>query len=285
MSRLQDRVVLITGAARGQGRSHAVRLAQEGATIIATDLCQQMKSVPYPLANEQDLAKTQALVEEAGQECLAIKADARDETAMRDVVDEAMSRFGKIDVLVVNHGISVAKNWDEWTSSDWDDVISTDLTSVWTTTRQVIPHMVAAKSGSIILTSSVSGLLGQTGLLPYTAAKHGVVGLMRALSASLGEHWIRVNAICPGNTATDMVLNDHVAELFSGGKPGYSFKDLEVPMQAMNLLPIPWVESVDISNAILWLASDEARYVTGVALPVDAGMFNTPRGREAARTG
>lgn len=278
MPRLEGRVAIITGAGRGQGRSHAVRLAEEGATIIATDLCEQMDSLGYSLASEEDLAETKSLVEATGQKCLAIKADARDGAAMQEVADTALANFGKIDVLVVNHGIAMTKNWDEWTNADWDDILDSDLRSVWITVRPVIPHMVEAKSGSIILTSSVSGLLGQSGLLPYTAAKHGVVGLMRGLSASLGEHWIRVNAICPGNVATDMILNDHVRNAVSGGNPDYTFKDLEFPMRAMNLLPLPWVEPVDISNAVLWLASDEARFVTGVALPVDAGMFNTPRG-------
>ncbi|AZG46238.1 mycofactocin-coupled SDR family oxidoreductase [Gordonia insulae] len=278
MSRLEGKVAVITGAGRGQGRSHAVRLAEEGATIVASDLCEQMNSLGYSLASEEDLAQTASLVEAAGSKCLAIKADARDESAMHAVADAAMENFGKIDVLIVNHGIAMAKNWDGWTGSDWDDVIDSDLKSVWTSVRPVIPHMVAAQSGSIVLTSSVSGLLGQAGLLPYTAAKHGVVGLMRGLSASLGEHWIRVNAICPGNVATDMILNDHVVGAFSGGNPDFTIKDMEFPMRAMNLLPVPWVETVDVSNAVLWLASDEARFVTGVALPVDAGMFNTPRG-------
>ncbi|MGE0215615.1 mycofactocin-coupled SDR family oxidoreductase [Mycolicibacterium sp.] len=278
MKRLAGKVALVTGAARGQGRAHAVRLAQEGATIIATDLCEQMDNVGYALASEEDLRETERLVEEHDQRCMAVKADARDADRMEEVVAQAINEFGRIDVLAVNHGILIAESWDNWNQKDWNDTIDTNLTGVWNATRPVLPHMVAQNSGSIIFTASVSGLLGQVGMLPYNAAKHGVVGLMRSLSATMGPYNVRVNTVCPGNVGSPMLLNDMVATMFAGGAPGATVEDIKFPAQAMNLLPVPWVEPVDVSNAVLFLASDEARYITGINLTVDAGFFNTPRG-------
>ena len=278
MLRLAGRVALVTGAARGQGRAHAVRLAEEGADIVATDLCEDMASVGYDLATEDDLKETTRLVEALDRRCVSIKADSRDIEVMEKVTETAMSELGRIDVLVVNHGILIMRSWDEWTQGDWQDLLDTNLTGVWNATRPVLPHMVAAGSGSIIFTASVSGLLAQVGMLPYNAAKHGVVGLMRSLSATMGPHNIRVNTVCPGNVGSPMLLNDMVATAFAGGAPGATVEDIRFPAQAMNLLPVPWVEPVDVSNAVLFLASDEARYVTGVNLPVDAGFLNTPRG-------
>lgn len=278
MKRLAGKIALITGAARGQGRAHAVRLAAEGATIIATDLCEQMDNVGYPLSTEDDLRETERLVEEQDQRCVAIKADARDFAQMENVVARTIDEFGRIDVLAVNHGILIAEPWDQWTEKDWTTVIDTNLTGVWNSTRPVLPHMVEQGSGSIIFTASVSGLLGQVGMLPYNAAKHGVVGLMRSLAATMGPHNIRVNTVCPGNVGSPMLLNDMVATMFAGGAPGATIDDIKFPAQAMNLLPVPWVEPVDVSNAVLFLASDEARYITGTNLTVDAGFFNTPRG-------
>lgn len=278
VGRLAGKVALITGAARGQGRSHAVRLAEEGATIVATDLCEQLDNVGYPLATPEDLKDTVRLVEKHDQRCLAIKADARDRQQMDDVVTRAIAEFGKIDILAVNHGILIAEPWDQWSDRDWNDVIDTNLNGVWNATRPVLPHMVEQGSGSIIFTASVSGLLAQVGMLPYNASKHGVVGLMRSLAATMGPHNIRVNTVCPGNVGSPMLLNDMIASMFAGGDPDATIDDIRFPAQAMNLLPIPWVEPVDVSHAVLFLASDEARYITGTNLTVDAGFFNTPRG-------
>lgn len=255
-----------------------MRLAEEGATVIATDLCEQMDNVGYPLATEEDLKETQRLVEEQDQRCVAVKADARDAKAMDEVVADAIDEFGRIDVLAVNHGILIAEPWDQWTDRDWNTVIDTNLNAVWNSTRPVLPHMVAQGSGSVIFTASVSGLLGQVGMLPYNAAKHGVVGLMRSLAATMGPHNVRVNTVCPGNVGSPMLLNDMIASMFTGGDPNATLDDIRFPAQAMNLLPVPWVEPVDVSNAVLFLASDEARYITGTNLVVDAGFFATPRG-------
>ncbi|GAA5167981.1 MULTISPECIES: mycofactocin-coupled SDR family oxidoreductase [Amycolatopsis] len=278
MGRLAGKVALITGAARGQGRAHAVRLAEEGATIIATDLCEQLDNVGYPLATPADLEETARLVEKQDQACLAVKADARDAQQMAAVVAQAIAEFGKIDILAVNHGILIAEPWDQWTEHDWNTVIDTNLNGVWNATRPVLPHMVEQGSGSVIFTASVSGLLAQVGMLPYNASKHGVVGLMRSLAATMGPHNVRVNTVCPGNVGSPMLLNDMIAKMFSGGAADATIDDIRFPAQAMNLLPVPWVEPVDVSNAVLFLASDEARYITGTNLTVDAGFFTTPRG-------
>ena len=237
-----------------------------------------MDNVGYALATEDDLRETERLVEKHDQRCIAVKADSRDAIQMGDVVAQTIAEFGRIDVLTVNHGILIAEPWDKWTEKDWNDVIDTNLTGVWNSTRPVLPHMVEQGAGSIIFTASVSGLLGQVGMLPYNAAKHGVVGLMRSLSATMGPYNVRVNTVCPGNVGSPMLLNDMVATMFAGGAPGATVDDIKFPAQAMNLLPVPWVEPVDVSNAVLFLASDEARYITAINLPVDAGFFNTPRG-------
>jgi (+)-trans-carveol dehydrogenase len=278
MGRIEGKVALITGGARGQGRSHAIRLAEEGARIVVTDICGQIDTVPYPMATEEDLAETVRQVEALDQPCLAIKADARDQAAMEAAVQEAVDRFGRIDVLAVNHGVAMVKGWDEWTPQEWKDMLDTDLLSVWISTRAALPHMIENGGGSVVITASASGLQSQLGLLPYMAAKWGVVGLTKSLAAEMAEHWVRVNAVCPTNVASPMLHNEAVITLFNGGREDSTIEDMKFPATATNLLPIPWVEPVDISNAVLFLASDEARYITGFAMPVDAGMSNQTPG-------
>jgi SDR family mycofactocin-dependent oxidoreductase len=277
MGRLDGKVALITGAARGQGRSHAVTLAREGAQIVATDLCEQIESVPYALATQADLDETVRLVEDLDQRALGIKADARSSDQMRAAVEETVSEFGRLDILVVNHGTVIPVGWEQMTDDIWDEQIETLLSAVWRTTRAAIPQMIEQGGGSIVFTSSVAGLTGYYSMAAYTAAKHGVIGLMRALSADLAPSWIRVNAVCPTNVATPLLHNQTMLDLFTG-KPGATVEDMAWPAQTMNLLPIPWVEPEDVSNAVLFLASEESRYMTGVALPVDAGLLNQPPG-------
>jgi SDR family mycofactocin-dependent oxidoreductase len=278
MGRVDGKVVLITGAARGQGRSHAVTLAAEGASIIAIDICDQIASVPYAMATQADLDETVRLVEALDRRCLGIKADCRSSEQMKSVVDAAIAEFGRIDILSVNHGIFSINPWDEVTGEEWDDTIATDLTGVWRATRPVIPHMIEQGAGAIVFTSSGAGLSSVRRMGPYLAAKHGVIGLMRWLAAELAPHWIRVNAICPGNVATPMVHNPQVLSVFSGGKADATVDDAAFAAQAMSLLPIPWLQPEDISRALLFLACDEARYITSFAMPVDAGYLIQPPG-------
>jgi SDR family mycofactocin-dependent oxidoreductase len=274
--RVEGKVAFITGAARGQGRSHAIRLAQEGADIIAVDICGQVESVPYPMSTQEDFAQTVKEVEALDRRIIATQADVRDLTALKRALDDGVAQLGRLDIVSANAGVVSFGRIDELPEQTWQDMIDTNLTGVWHTAKAAISHLKAGgRGGSIILTNSVAGLRGTENTGHYVSAKHGVVGLMRTLARELAPDMIRVNSVHPTNVNTDMFNNDTTYELFA---PDLEVKDrtterLTERFVAMNALPIPWVEPVDISNAVLWLASDESRYITGVALPVDAGTL------------
>jgi (+)-trans-carveol dehydrogenase len=277
MSRLTSKVALITGGARGMGRAHAIRLAQDGADIVACDIGDQIASVPYPMSTELDLAETVAQVEALNQHCLGIKADARDPGQMRDVAARAVSEFGGLDIAVVNHAIGITGSWD--TPVDvFDDVIAVNLKAVFTTCQAVIPHLIARGDGSIVLISSAAGLAAVPKMTAYCAAKHGVIGLMRSLSAELAPNRIRVNAVCPGFVNTPMTINETFINLFAGKESGGTMAELSFGARTLGLLDEPGLEPSDISHAVAYLASEEARYVTGIAIPVDLGTNNQPAG-------
>jgi (+)-trans-carveol dehydrogenase len=272
--RVEGKVAFITGAARGQGRSHAVRLAQEGADIIAVDICKPVDGLYYPTAVPEDLAETVSLVEGLGRRIVAVEADVRDYPALSAAVDAGVAQLGRLDIVVANAGIgNLGVSMEKMEERAWQETIDINLTGVWLTLKAAIPHVIAGgRGGSIILTSSTGGVKGMPNCADYAAAKHGVLGLMRTLALELGEHKIRANAILPGQVNTTMVMNDTIFRLFG--------PDLENPAQefapiwaTFNVLQVPWQEPVDVSNAILFLASDEARYITGAALPVDAGAI------------
>jgi SDR family mycofactocin-dependent oxidoreductase len=270
VGRVEGKVAFITGAARGQGRSHAVRLAEEGADIIAVDLCQDVPSVPYPGAGEDDLAETVKQVEALDRRIVARRADVRDLGALWDAVDAGLSEFGHIDVICANAGILSFGGVLELDEDVWQDVLDVNLTGVWKTVRAAAPSMVErGQGGSIILTSSVAGLVAYLGFAHYVSAKHGVTGLMRAMAMELAPHRIRVNSVHPTTVDTPMVQNPALYEVF--GVPGASRDEAAQAFRAVNALPVPWVEAVDVSNAVLYLASDESRYVTGLTMTVDAG--------------
>jgi SDR family mycofactocin-dependent oxidoreductase len=272
--RVEGKVALITGAARGQGRAHALRLAQEGADIIAVDACESFETVPYGGATEADLAETVKEVEDLDRRVLTRKADVRDLAQLESAVADCLSEFGRLDIVCANAGIaSFAPAW-ELTEQVWQEMIDVNLTGVWKTVKAAIPAMIEQGSGgSIVLTSSIAGLIAFPNLAHYTAAKHGVTGLMRTLAVELAPHRIRVNSVHPTTVDTDMINNEPVYSLFLGGVQGATRADAEVGMKALNAMPIPWVDPVDISNAVLWLASDEARYVTGTTQVIDAGAM------------
>jgi len=270
--KLEGKVAFITGAARGQGRSHAVRLAQEGADIIAVDLCAQVASVPYPMATPQDLDQTVKEVEALDRRIVATQADVRDYDALKQALDEGVAQLGRLDIVSANAGIVSYGRAEELAEQTWQDVIDTDLTGEWHAAKAAIPHLRAGgRGGSIILTSSDAGLKASQNLAHYVAAKHGLIGLMRTLALELAPDFIRVNALAPTTVDTAMSHNDATYRLFRPDLENPTADDMTGPATAMNVLPVPWVEPIDISNALLFLASDEARYVTGVALPVDAG--------------
>lgn len=270
MGRMVGKVALITGAGRGQGRAHALRLAEEGADIIAIDICADVTTAPFPQATSDDLAITAKLVESTGRRVVARQADVRDLAALSAAVSEGVSEFGHLDVVIANAGIaSMGLSW-EMPEETWQEMLDVNLSGTWRTCKATIPTLIEqGRGGSIVLTSSVAGLIGFGMMAHYTAAKHGVVGLMRALVNEVSPHNIRVNCIHPTSVDTDMLHNQATYDLFgvaSGEELGETFK-------ALNALPVPWVEPLDLANAALFLASDEARYITGATLPVDAGFI------------
>jgi (+)-trans-carveol dehydrogenase len=272
--KLQGKTAFITGAARGQGRSHAIRLAEEGADIIAVDLCDQVGSVPYPMATPEDLAETVKEVEALDRRIVATQADVRDFDALKQALDAGVAELGHVDIVAANAGIVSYGQAVELDETTWRDMIDINLTGVWHTCKAAIPQMISqGNGGSIVITSSAAGLMAYPGLAHYVSAKHGLVGLMRTLALELAPHFIRVNSVHPTSVNTPMVQNDASKRLFLPDVEHPSEEQFAEVSAAMNALPIPWVEARDISNAVLWLASDEARYVTGVTLPVDAGTL------------
>jgi SDR family mycofactocin-dependent oxidoreductase len=270
--RVAGKVAFITGAARAQGRAHAVRLAEEGADIIAVDICKDLGSVPYPLATADDLAETVELVEKAGGRAMAAQADVRDFQALKSAVDAGIREFGRLDIVVANAGIlSLARAW-ELEESVWQEMIDVNLTGVWQTCKATIPQLIEqGEGGSIVLTSSLAGGKGLMNIAHYTAAKHGVVGLMRTLANELAPHFIRVNTVDPNAIDTPMVHNQPAYRIFRPDLKNPTREDAAPAYRSLNAMPVSWIDSVEVSHAVLFLASDESRYVTGARLPVDAG--------------
>jgi SDR family mycofactocin-dependent oxidoreductase len=275
MGRVEGKVAFITGAARGQGRSHAIRLAEEGADIIAVDVCAQIDTVPYPMAVPEDLAETVRQVEALDRRIVAVEADVRDADALVAAVDDGVAQLGRLDIVSANAGIFSFGRMEDLGEEIFNDMIDVNLTGVWHTCKAAIPHLRAGGGGSIAITSSGLGLraAGNTG--HYNAAKTGVIGLMRTLALELAPDMIRVNTIHPTLVNTDMIQNQATYDIFTPDLPESerTRENAGTRFQSLNALPVPWIEPVDISNAVLWLASDEARYVTGVTLSVDAGYF------------
>jgi (+)-trans-carveol dehydrogenase len=282
MGRLEGKVALVTGAGRGQGRSHAVRFAEEGADLVVIDICEDIDTVPYPLASQEDLSETARLVEQAGQRVVSRQADIRDSAALDAAVQAGIAQFGKIDIVCANAGIcnlggrkgseAVGRRAHEMDDEAWDDVIAVNLTGQWRTAKAVIPHLIErGEGGSIIFTSSNGGLRGLPHMVHYTASKHGVIGITRTIANELAEYGIRVNAVCPTAVDTPMTSNPAVWRLFRPDLDDPVKEDTLQGFQAMNLLPVGMLDSIEVSHACVYLASDESRYVTGIALPVDAG--------------
>ncbi len=273
MGRVEGKVAFITGAARGQGRSHAIRLAQEGADIIAIDACEPQPAVPYAGASEEDLAETVRQVEALDRRIVSAKADVRSYEQLKRAVDDGVAELGRLDIVCANAGISGSPHLsEEIPEEEFVDMMDVNLTGVWRSIKVAVPHMKSGgRGGSIIITSSDAGLFAYPNISHYVAAKHGLVGLMRTLALELAPDMIRVNSIHPTTVDTDMVQNETIYKLFRPDLEHPTKEDFANAALTMNALPVPWVEAVDISNAVLFFASDESRYVTGVPLPVDAG--------------
>jgi SDR family mycofactocin-dependent oxidoreductase len=268
--RVAGKVAFITGVARGQGRSHAIRLAEEGASIIGVDICADIDTVPYPLASAEDLAETVAAVEAAGGKIVTRTADVRDGEALRAALDAGLEAFGRLDIVLANAGVTRVVPDTADPEQIWRDIVDIDLGGVWRTVKVTAGQLVAqGTGGAIVLTSSAYGLrpvgTGLAGAEAYVAAKHGVVGLMRDFATWLAPHQVRVNSLHPSGVATPMIDNDAMRALLA---------TLTGPAKEMmsNLMPGAPLEPREISDAVLWLVSDEARHVTGVTLPVDGGF-------------
>jgi (+)-trans-carveol dehydrogenase len=274
MDRFAGKVALITGAARSQGRAVAVRVAEEGADVICIDALTPYSSVGYDMPGVDDLAETARLVEATGRRAVARKADVRRYDEVAAVVAEGVAAFGRLDLVLASAGIAPLGDLTHEASLDvWNDVIDTNLTGVFHTVRAALGPMVdAGNGGSLVLISSGSGLKGTPHLVHYTAAKHGVIGIMRTIAMEYAQHFIRANVIAPTAVATPMIMNDALYRLFRPELENPTADDMSETMQLLNLLPVPWIEVRDTCNAATWLFSDEARYLTGVVLPVDAGM-------------
>ncbi|GAA1786765.1 mycofactocin-coupled SDR family oxidoreductase [Pseudarthrobacter sulfonivorans] len=273
MGRLDNKVVFITGAARGQGRSHAIRMAEEGAAIIAVDICDQIPSVFYPMSTKEDLDETVELVRGVGGRIIAEVADVRDRDALEAAYKLGIAEFGHVDTVLANAGIMPVINEGAQRQA-WFDGIDTMLTGVWHTMEVALPGMIArGQGGSILITSSAAGL-GSIGLntLPgqaaYSAAKHGVVGLMRLYASQLAVHGIRVNTVHPGGTATPMVINDGYRAFVE------EFPEIAAGPKFQNPMHQPPLDPINVSQTMVFLASDDAKYITGVTLSVDAGYMN-----------
>ena len=273
--RVDGKVAFITGAARGQGRSHAVRLAEEGADIIAVDICRGFEDSPAPPATPEDLAETAEMVKNLDRRIVTAEVDVRDFDALAAAVDSGVEQFGRLDIVVANAGIgTTGVKLHKMTEDSWEETMDVNLGGVWKTVKSAVPHLLAGgRGGSVIITSSVGGLKAYPQVGHYITAKHGVVGLMRTFAVELGQHSIRVNTVHPTHVNSPLLMNEPTYRLFRPDLENPGPDDLAPICQSFHFLPIPWVTPADISNAVLFLASDEARYITGVTLPVDAGSL------------
>lgn len=270
MGRVEGKVAFITGAGRAQGRSHAIRLAEEGADIIAVDLCENVETAPYDLSTKEDLQETVVAVEALGRRIIAQRADVRDQAALRAAMEDGIAELGRLDIVAPNAGIFQNGPFTELTDQQWHEMIDINLNGVYNTLKVTVPQLIKQDTGgSIVLTSSVGGVVGWPNMAPYVTAKHGVIGLVHSLANELGPHRIRINAIAPTAVNTPMIQNPFTWRSMNVDNSD-AFAEVYLTLHAF---PEPWVEARDVSNALLWLSSDEARFVTGITLPVDLGAL------------
>jgi SDR family mycofactocin-dependent oxidoreductase len=268
------KVAFITGVARGQGRSHALEFARRGADIGGLDICHPIATVPYAMAELSDLKQTAQEIESLGGRALLEVADVRDPAAVQGVVARVIHAFGRIDVVLTNAGVFSVGDPLTLSPASWQDVLDVNLTGVWNTVQACLPAMVeSGNGGSIVMTSSIGGVQGLLQCPHYVASKHGVIGLMRSLANELGQYRIRVNAVCPTNVNTPMIQNPANYRTFRPDLEDPRREDIIDVASSTHILDVPWVEPEDVTAAAVWLASDAARYLTGVALPVDAGLL------------
>ncbi|MDH6279855.1 mycofactocin-coupled SDR family oxidoreductase [Prescottella agglutinans] len=268
---LTGKVAFVTGAARGQGRSHALTLARAGADVAVTDICRDAPSISYPLATPDDLDETVRQVKDLGRQCLPFVLDVRDGAALDHAVDDTVNRLGSLDICVANAGVCGHGKFWEITDSMWDEMIGIDLTGVFKTLRAVTPTMIAQGSGRIVATASMGGRMGNPNLAHYVAAKWGVIGLVKTLALEVARYGITVNAVCPATVDTQMVHNASMYELFCPELDSPDRKDVEPIYAQMSPMRVPWIDPQDVADAVLYLVSEQARYITGSTLDVCTG--------------
>lgn len=274
MTTLEGKVAFVTGAARGQGRAHAVTLASRGADVIAVDLCAQLDSVPYAMATPEELDETVRLVEAQGRRIVARQADVRSLEQLNAVLDQAVAELGRLDIVVANAGVWTSGGATEMPEDRYQDTIDVLLHGAYYTCRAALPHIVAGgRGGSVIIISSTAASRGAPRQVAYNMAKAGQVGLMVSLANEFAEHSIRVNTVNPSATLTPMIDNGAVARSFAPHAENPTIQDFGELFTDLNLLPVPWCQPEDIARAVAWLASDDARFVTGIQVPVDAGFL------------
>ncbi len=274
MGRLEGKVALITGAARGQGRSHALTFAREGAAgLILVDVCKQLPTVPYAMASESDLAETARLVTEAGARATAVAADVRSFSEMQAAVERGLEDHGRIDIVGANAGIATYGCAWEVSEEAFRETIDVNLIGTWHTVKAAVPQMIErGEGGSVICTSSCAGLKGFANAIQYSASKFGIIGIVQTLAQELAPHSIRVNAVCPFSVDTDMILNEPTYQLMTGGQ-NPTYEAAREAFASLVALPTPWAHVEDVSAAYTFLASDESRFVTGHSMTVDAGYL------------
>jgi SDR family mycofactocin-dependent oxidoreductase len=273
MGSFDGRVAFITGAARGQGRAHAVALAREGADIVVSDFFGELESVRYPLPGRSDLEETVKLVEAEGRRCISGEADVRDLDVLEDLVARALDEFGRIDIALANAGIATTAGRPvyETTVETWSQVLDINLTGVFNTIRAVGPGMVERRYGRIIATTSMMGRTGAPNMAGYVSAKWGVIGLVKCAAHDFAPHGVTVNAIAPGNVDTPMIQNEAVRKLMRPDLENPTREDSAAAFQRLHVIPTPWVQPEEISRAVLYLAAEEAGNVSGTVMSIDAG--------------
>ncbi|GAA0274167.1 mycofactocin-coupled SDR family oxidoreductase [Cryptosporangium japonicum] len=272
MGQLDGKVAFITGAARGQGRSHALTLAREGADIIAIDLCAQAETVPYPMATPEDLAETVKEVEALDRRIIASQVDVRDLAGLTAAVEAGVAELGRLDIVLANAGISTPAPTLDMDETVWDEMIEINLTGVWKTVKAAVPHIRAGgRGGAVVITSSLAATWVNANTAHYSAAKAGIVMLAKVMAKELAPESIRVNTVHPTTVATGMILNDPTYRLFRPDLENPTREDFDVAAKELNKLPVVALDPSDISNAILYLVSDTGRYITGTTHYVDAG--------------
>jgi SDR family mycofactocin-dependent oxidoreductase len=276
MGLLQDKIVFITGAAWGLGRAHALASAREGADVVLLDIVGQVKTAPYKMPTPADLEDTKGMVEALGRRALTVEGDVRSQEALNQAVAKGISEFGKIDALIANQGIWNLSPFWEMEESAWDEMLAINLTGHWKAAKAVAPHMIERQSGSIVFISSTNGLEGGPGYSHYTAAKHGVLGLMKSAALELARYGVRCNAVCPGSMKTPMTNHQEAWNMYAGNDAGTEADLMEGGYHYHALKGLSFMDPTLVANAAVFLNSDLATAVTGVALPADAGHMALP---------